>query len=928
MKQTLLQLLLLLTFGLSTFTVSATHNRAGEIRVEQIGDDCNSLTIRATVAIYTKTSSSQADRDTIEICWGDGTGDAFCQNIPRVNGTGEVLQNDIKKNLYVGIHTYAGRGRYTISVMDPNRIAGIANINNGQSVMVPFYIQTVYTFLDPQFQGCNSTPELLQPPVDIGCVGKEFRHNPTAFDPDGDSLAYKLVVPLQSATEPVPNYRFPQQVVPGGFLDLNEVTGSLIWNAPQRAGDYNIAILIVEYREGFPIDSTIRDLQVEITECENLPPDIQVAPEICVIAGQSIEFDVDATAPTSESRQKVAIVGFGKPFEIRDSAVFDIAPGFQDQTLTGKFRWDTKCEHIAQYPYKVTFRAEDDFPIIKVENGVRDTNYLSTLETVSIKVVGPAPEDLQAEAFPGEVKLNWLSPYTCEDAREDYFFGFSVYRRLGSNQFPPDDCRPGMDGRGYQEIAFRTQMLDNGRYSYSDLNVERGRTYCYRIIARFAKYTTNGQPYNLVDGLPSDEICIQLSRDIPLITNVSVEETNATNGQMLVQWSKPQGKDLDTLLNQPPYRYRVLRAPGITDTGFQPVAGGDFIANTFAEANDTTFIDSIGLNTVDGPFSYKVEFYVNNEPEPLGDTENASSVFLNVFETDERNELSWVFGVPWENITYTIYRDDDADGIFDSLTTTRDTVFIDEGLINGEEYCYYVESAGSYGVTGVLEPLLNKSQQKCGIPIDNVPPCPPPLAIANICDPDPLQETIDRIENLLTWPNPEDICDDTDDVLGYRIYYAIDSLSTLELIDEIEDEDDLMYYHSSSFGLAGCYAITAYDSLNNESIFSNVVCKDNCPSYELPNAFTPNGDSRNDIFKPYPFRFIASIDMQILNRWGNVVFETTDPNINWDGTSPGGEELPDGVYFYKCQIFEQRLEGVVPSDMALSGYIELIREAK
>jgi hypothetical protein len=52
--------------------LSATHNRAGEISIEQVGDCVTSLTIKATITTYTKASSVQADRDTLTICWGDG----------------------------------------------------------------------------------------------------------------------------------------------------------------------------------------------------------------------------------------------------------------------------------------------------------------------------------------------------------------------------------------------------------------------------------------------------------------------------------------------------------------------------------------------------------------------------------------------------------------------------------------------------------------------------------------------------------------------------------------------------------------------------------------------------------------------------------------------------------------------------------------
>ena len=230
------QFALLLTFGLIfslTSDVYGTHNRAGEITYEQIGE----LTIRVTITTYTKTSSLQADRDTLDIFWGDGTS----SKLGRVNGFGDVLPNDIKRNFYVGEHTYPGRATYHISTTDPNRIAGILNVNAPNSIKIPFHIETTFTFLNSQFQGPNNSAILLQPPIDFACVGQRYIHNPNAFDPDGDSLSYELIVPLEDVNQPVPNYRFPDQIMAGSnnILTLDERTGDLVWNAPQRVGEYN-----------------------------------------------------------------------------------------------------------------------------------------------------------------------------------------------------------------------------------------------------------------------------------------------------------------------------------------------------------------------------------------------------------------------------------------------------------------------------------------------------------------------------------------------------------------------------------------------------------------------------------------------------------------------------------------------------------------
>lgn len=64
----------------------------------------------------------------------------------------------------------------------------------------------------------------------------------------------------------------------------------------------------------------------------------------------------------------------------------------------------------------------------------------------------------------------------------------------------------------------------------------------------------------------------------------------------------------------------------------------------------------------------------------------------------------------------------------------------------------------------------------------------------------------------------------------------------------------------------------------------------------LPNVFTPNFDSINDIFKPY-LDEIVELNFSIFNRYGNVIFETSRLNGFWDGRTTSGEPCKDGVYF-------------------------------
>jgi gliding motility-associated-like protein len=67
----------------------------------------------------------------------------------------------------------------------------------------------------------------------------------------------------------------------------------------------------------------------------------------------------------------------------------------------------------------------------------------------------------------------------------------------------------------------------------------------------------------------------------------------------------------------------------------------------------------------------------------------------------------------------------------------------------------------------------------------------------------------------------------------------------------------------------------------------------------VPNAFTPNGDGKNDIFKPEGS--MKAINMKIFNQWGELIAETSIVGDGWNGTS-GGKVQPSGVYMYAIKV--------------------------
>ena len=888
-------------------TLSATHNRAGEITYVQTGP----LTIVITIKTYTKSSSTSADRDSLEFLWGDGTSEF----VTRINGlgNGENIGQDIKLNIYEASHTYPGRSTYTMGFEDPNRVGGILNVNWPNSIDVKFFLSTTITFLDPQFDGTNSSVQLLQPPLDKACIGKKFVHNPNAYDPDGDSLSYELVAPKSSLTEDVPNYILPDKVGvgPNNVITLDQETGEVSWDSPQLQGEYNIAIRITEWRNGQRISAVTRDMQILVTQCDNDPPTITAQDEICVIAGETVSLTFEIDDPDDD--QQVTFSASGAPFLFsKDFAMLSVEDVFLQPFYTSTFTWQTTCNHISDSYYQLVLRAEDNY--------FGDTTGLVALKTVKIKVLGPPPENLTSESEDGGIRLNWDNPYDCEVTDNDFFQGFSVWRKIGSSSSSLDSCTTGLGKLGFTKIEFNTKEVQNGLYTYLDQSVENGITYCYRLQAEFAQISATGIPYNRIAGIHSKEVCQQLRRDRPLITKNSVVSTSEDLGSILINWIKPLAEDLDTLENGGPYKYELYHS---TDEGSSFEILPEFTIETehFASILDTTFTH-LGINTVTDQHLYFIKFY--SEGQEYGNSSGASSIFLTLTPSDMNMSLVWDVDVPWSNELFYIYKAVSNTGSFTKVDSTTTKNYLDVGLENEEEYCYYIQSSGSYALPSIASPIINNSQMVCASATDNIPPCAPELEVTNICETLTEFDT-DELFNLLTYTNPNLSCSNTDDAIGYNIYYAPFEGDSLLLAGVIEDENTLEYEHYPVDGLAGCYAVTAIDMNGNESLPSNVVCVDNCPLYELPNTFTPNNDGSNDLFVPTVNRFIESVVFEVYNEWGNLVFSTTDPQIKWKGTSSTGRELPEGTYYYTCVVLERRVEGIAEVASPLRGHINILR---
>lgn len=125
----------------------------------------------------------------------------------------------------------------------------------------------------------------------------------------------------------------------------------------------------------------------------------------------------------------------------------------------------------------------------------------------------------------------------------------------------------------------------------------------------------------------------------------------------------------------------------------------------------------------------------------------------------------------------------------------------------------------------------------------------------------------------------------------------------------------------------GVYTVTLFATENgcSDSATLTIIVNINDITYDIPNVFTPNpGDDVNSYFQlinPLGFNRIEEFEVLILNRWGQVVRTYVNYDFTWDGKDESGNDVTEGVYFYKLYI--KSVQGEIFEN---HGFVHLIRE--
>ena len=152
-----------------------------------------------------------------------------------------------------------------------------------------------------------------------------------------------------------------------------------------------------------------------------------------------------------------------------------------------------------------------------------------------------------------------------------------------------------------------------------------------------------------------------------------------------------------------------------------------------------------------------------------------------------------------------------------------------------------------------------------------------------------------------------------------QAYWIFDTLNT---IGTSSDWNPSFLFPSDTSGTYSVFLRVTNPFGCSDSLVQNLVIMPELQVF-IPNAFSPNGDGRNDIWKPIlNTQDYSEYHLQVMNRWGQIIFETTNPDLGWNGSTNNGDYfVAPGVYLYRIKV----VSATDNEKHELTGHITVVR---
>lgn len=270
------------------------------------------------------------------------------------------------------------------------------------------------------------------------------------------------------------------------------------------------------------------------------------------------------------------------------------------------------------------------------------------------------------------------------------------------------------------------------------------------------------------------------------------------------------------------------------------------------------------------------------------DTSYHPVIFTASFKNNKAINISWPIDSP--AFSYQIFRGRDKDN-FSLINSTQSPYYTDSFNFNvGLAYTYKIKALDSCDkASGYSKPVTNIVLS--GSPVKN------DFAI-------------------ITWTAFEEW---QNGVLEYIVEVKDTNSNFVPIANLSGNQYRDNNYYDSITNTEKCYRIKAVENAgNNQVSISNELCFAYQPMIWVPNAFSPNNDNLNDVFRVITMG-ITEIKISIYSRWGEKVFESNNTKKSWDGKI-NGKQAEMGSYLYSIKAKSAKSE-----EFSFKGILTLIR---